>query len=164
MDWLAFFASLAASAASVAWPVTVGILAYLFRDRLRALLSRPVQRLKLGPFELLFEAQAAAAKLLLAERGLSRDRIEVEAALYDAVLRLQSARALEGVQIPPDLEAEITRFWQQPESIGMRPGGEADVSALTRRVMERVPVSLQPQLEPARKPKALEPADKRPAS
>lgn len=89
---------------------------------------------------------AAAAHVRPGSRGLSEERIEAEVALYDAILRLQTAVEWQHVTIPHELDEEIARFWRLPESVGMRPGGEEDVRDLTRRVLEFV----SPELRPSR--------------
>lgn len=87
---------------------------------------------------------AVAAHVRPGSRGLSEERIEAEVALYDSILRLQTARELHHVAVPRELDEEIARFWRLPESVGMGPGGEEDVRDLTRRVLEHVPAELQP--------------------
>jgi hypothetical protein len=134
---------------SVAWPVVALIALFLFRrpisSLLAAVLRGRVRRIKLGPFEIeIGDGEGAQAPTVrLRNRGLSRERIDVEAALYDAIRRLESSRALYDVATPAALEEDISAFWEQPESLGFRPGGEKDVVALTHRVLELVAPELR---------------------
>lgn len=69
-------------------------------------------------------------------RGLSNDRIDAELRLYDAILRLQSARRWDGTQVPREIEERIAQFWRIPEEIGP---GEDEVDRLTSQILELVP-------------------------
>jgi hypothetical protein len=90
-------------------------------------------------------SNGSGARLGPSLRGLSPERIAAEVELYAAILRLQTARHdfPKAVKVPRDLDADIRRFWHEPESIGMRPGGETGVRNLTRRIVEFLPVAAE---------------------
>jgi hypothetical protein len=74
-----------------------------------------------------------------AVRGLSKPRIMKEGALYDAILRLQTARFDDPqMQVRDDVEAKITAFWSQPESLK-----DPAVEDLTTVVVAYIPEALK---------------------
>lgn len=81
-------------------------------------------------------APGTAARTMPGEFGLSDVRIDAELRLYHAILRLQTARKLDGVEIPKALDDQIGQFWRTPEGIGP---GETDVDKLTAAVMAYIP-------------------------
>ena len=94
-----------------------------------------------GPWGMGIEVAGKGPRLGPSTRGLSDARIAAELELYEAILRLQKARHdfPKAVRVPGELDADIRRFWAEPESIGMRAGGEDDVRNLAKRVREFTP-------------------------
>lgn len=78
----------------------------------------------------------SAARTMPGVFGLSDDRIEAELRLYDAILRLQTARKWDGVTVPNTLDERIGVFWRTPEEVGPL---ESDVDKLTAEVLTHVP-------------------------
>jgi hypothetical protein len=70
VTWLGFIASLVQSLVALvqalAWPLVVVVLAILFRPQLQRLLSVPMQRLKAGPFEVVFDHKLAETEARIA--------------------------------------------------------------------------------------------------
>jgi len=62
MGWQAYTASLVHS---LAWPVAAVVAVVILREQLQALLSRPMRRMKVGPVEVEWEEEVAAAKAAL---------------------------------------------------------------------------------------------------
>jgi len=128
MDLFGFLASLASS---LAWPLLAVGAVVVSRPQIRAAPYAADKSLPVGPVKIEF-ADAGAVAVKLRARTLSPERIVEGRALNDAVLRLETARARDGVTVPTELADSITAFWRQPETLGLRPGGEADVQARRR--------------------------------
>jgi Domain of unknown function (DUF4145) len=151
--------------AALAWPVTIVIVALLFRKRIEAVLARPAKRWKIGPVEAEWEESTGEASVELAKaqvelgapapaEGDSRTKELLaiaghspRAAVMDAATELEHAlRAYlrqQGMDFPPN-RTSLGALAREARGSGLLSAEEADVIERLARLRNLAAHAVEP--------------------